>query len=374
MLLVREPLRPRAVSSPGLRVTRLLWALVPSLLFLPGSVAADPPADEPPRFVLGASLSALEPTRDRDLRDAELFYAFLTAAFREKGWGARLELRGREGLFREYFPGSFWLEEGYAFVDTPAGEVRAGKVVSVVGLADQTYGGDLFSLNGVNRNPDWGVQIVGNRPLGWHTIDWAVRWAGRNDRVAWEEEGKGVESDPAALLHDGFSGRVSYLYNKGLWTLRPGLSGGTARIVPTDGRTGYRRSDGLADVTGTLGPLSLELQVLVRSAGAPAAGESRPVAERDGLAWRGAFRFELPTVVFRYTYSEWRYTDADANERIHQPAVVWIGRKGIEATVEYAARRIRNGESVRNFNAFRLGLVVRFPFGTSPGPGRGGKG
>ena len=357
-----------------MRLFRALRAFVPGLLLLAVPARSAPPADEAPRFVLGASLSALEPTRDRDLREAELLYAFLSASYRDKGWGGRLELRGREGLFRDYFPGSVWLEEGYAFVDTPAGEVRAGKVGSVVGLADQTFGGDLFSLNGVNRNPDWGVQIVGSRPLGWHTLDWAARWAGQNDRVAWEEEGKGVESDLAAELHDGLSGRVSFLYNKGLWTLRPGLSGGTARIDPTDGRAGYRRSDAAADLTATLGPLSVEFQGLWRSADAPEAGAYRPTAENDGRAWLGAFRFELPSVIFRYSYSEWRYTGADSNERIHQPAAVWIGRKGIEATIEYAARRIRTGESVRTFNAFRLGLVVRFPFGTPSGGPRGGKG
>lgn len=344
------------------------------LVLLAAPVLSAPPEDEPPRFVLGASLSALEPTSDRDLREAELFYAFLSASFREKGFGARLEIRAREGDFRDYFPGPVWLEEGYAFVDTPAGEVRAGKVSAVIGLADQTYGGDLFSLNGVNRNPDWGVQVVGSRALGWNSLDWEARWAARNDRVAWEEEGKGVESDPDASLHDGLSGRVSFLYDKVLWKVRPGLSGGTARIVPSDGRPEYRRSDVAADVTASLGPLALEVQGLVRSVDEPAGGEYRPEAERDGRAFRGALRFELPTVVFRYTYSEWRYTNAGSNERIHQPAAVWIGRKGIEATVEYAARRIRTGDSVRTFNAFRLGLVVRFPFGASPGTGRGGKG
>lgn len=330
--------------------------------------------EDGPRFSLGASLSALEPTRDRDLREAELLYAFLTADYRVKSWGARVELRGREGLFREYFPGSFWLETGYAFVDTPAGELRVGKVGSVAGLADQTFGGDLFSLNGVQRNPEWGVQLEGSRQLGWHSLDWAARWAGQNDHVAWEEEGKGVESDPSASLRDGLSGRVSFLYNQGLWTLRPGLSGGTARIVPTDGRQEFRRSDVSPDVTATFGPMAFDFSWLFRSAGEPAPGEYRPAAERDGRAFRSGLRFELPTVVFRYTYSEWRYTGADSNERIHQPAAAWIGWKGIEATLEYSARRIRTGESVRTFNAFWFGLAVRFPFGASSAAARRGKG
>jgi hypothetical protein len=357
-----------------LRVLRPLRALVPGVFLLAASADSAPPAGEPPRFVLGASLSALEPTRDRDLREGELLYAFLTGSVREDGWGARVEVRAREGSFRSYFPGPVWLEEGYAFVETPAGEVRAGKIGSVTGLVDETFGGDLFSLNGVNRNPDWGVQVVGSRSLNWHTLDWAARWVGRNDGVAWEEEGKGIESDPSASLRDGLSGRVSFLFNKGLWTLRPGLSAGTARIVPTDGRTEYRRTDGIVDLTATLGPLSVAFQGLLRSADEPAAGAFRPVAERDGKAWLGAVRIEFPESAFRYVYSEWRYTGADSNERIHQPAAVWKGRKGIEAIVEFASRRIRTGESVRTFNAFRLGLVVRFPFETPTSGNRGGKG
>lgn len=349
--------------------------LAPLVLVLPTLHALSaPPESEAPRFVLGAALSALEPTSDRDLREAELLYAFLSASFREKGFGARVEVRAREGEFRDYFPGPVWLEEGYAFADTPAGEVRVGKVGSVIGLDDQTFGGDLFSLNGVDRNPDWGVQVAGSRALGWNSLDWAARWAVRNDRVAWEEEGKGVESDPAASLHDGLSARVSFLYDKVLWKLRPGLSGGTARIVPEDGRPAYRRNDAAADLTASFGPLSLELQGLVRSTDEPAAGEYRPEAERDGRAFRTALRFELPTVLFRYTYSEWRYTGEGSVERIHQPAAVWVGRKGIEATVEYFARRIRTRESERTFDGFRLGLVVRFPFVSSPGVRRDGKG
>lgn len=357
-----------------MRVSGPVRALVPALLLLVRPASAAPPAEAGPRFSLGASLSALEPTSERDLREAELLYAFLTASVRQDGWGARLEVRGREGRFRDYFPGSFWLEEGYAFVETPAGELRAGKVGSVVAPGDATFGGDLFSLNGVDRNPDWGVQLAGSRDLGGNELAWAARWAGQNDHVAWEEEGKGVESDPLAVLRDGLSARVSFLYDRGLWTLRPALSGGTARIVPEDGRPEYRRSDGAAGLTATFGPISMSLEALLRSADDPVPGEARPLAERSGNALRGAARVEFPDTEFRYVYSEWRYDGASANERIHQPAAVWKGRKGIEAIVEYSARRIRTGETVRSFSAFRLGLVVTFPFAPPAGTGRGGKG
>ena len=357
-----------------MRVPRPIRTLAPVLLLAAPIALAEAPAAGGPRFVLGAALSDLEPIRDRDLREGELLYAFVTASAEQKGWGARFELRAREGRFRDYFPGPVWLEEGYAWVDTPVGEVRAGKVGSVFGLEDGTFGGNLFSLNGVNRNPDWGVQVVGSRPSGWHTVEWSARWVGDNDRVAWEEEGKGVESDPSARLRDGLSGRVSFLYNGGLWTLRPGLSGATARIVPSDGRREFRRTDAAADLTATLGPISLQLQALVREAADPLPGERRPSAERDGRALQATVSVEFPGSVFRYDYTEWRHVGAASSERIHQPAAVWKGRKGIDAIVEYGARRIRDGVSVRTFNAFRLGLVVRFPLELPGSAGRGGKG
>ena len=349
-------------------------ALAPCLLLAASPLRAEAPPDEAPSFVLGAALSDWEPLRDREQRQGELLYAFLKASLTEKGFGARVELRARDGRLREYFPGSVWLEEGYAWVETPVGEVRAGKVGSVAGLADGTFGGDLFSLNGVDRNPDWGVQVEGSRPVGWHEVEWAARWVGDNDRVAWEEDGKGVESDPSARLRDGFSGRVAFLYNGGLWSVRPGVSGATARLVPSDGRAEVRRSDLSADLTAALGPLSVQLQALSRSADAPAPGEFRPLAERDGRAFRAKAEIEFPESVFRYAYSEWRYEGVRSNERIHQPAAVWKGRRGIEAIVEYSARRIRNGESVRNVDGVRFGLVVRFPFGETAGTRRGGKG
>ena len=78
---MRKPRRTRPVSSRGLRVLPALGLLLPSLL-LTSPARSSPPADEPPHFVLGASLSALEPLEERDLREAELLYAFLTAGFR----------------------------------------------------------------------------------------------------------------------------------------------------------------------------------------------------------------------------------------------------------------------------------------------------
>ena len=156
------PDRRRAVSSQRLEsIPAPLGARSEPPLLL-GALAADSasPADEPPRFVLGASLSALEPTQDRDLREAELLYAFLTASYRREGRVGRSRgpARATEGLSRPYFKGSVWVEEAYG-LDRDSGRPgpgSGGSAERVRARDDPALGGSLFSDNGVKRNPDWG--------------------------------------------------------------------------------------------------------------------------------------------------------------------------------------------------------------------------
>lgn len=325
------------------------------------ALGEEAPSAEAPRFAFRVVLSDLEPTRDRDLRKAELLYGSARAELTRNGFGARAEIRGTEGRFRAYYPGSVWLEEGYGFVATPLGELRVGKVPRAFGLEDATFSGNLFSLNGVSRNPDWGGALVGSRRFGYDELHWAIAYLGRNDHVAWEEDGRGVESDTAATLRDGLEIRASYLLYKGLVTLRPGFSAASARIVREAGAPEFRRDDLSVDGTATAGPIGLSLQGLARSG--ERAGPDNPrgrLGYDDARAWLLHFRAEFPTVLYRYTYSEWRYLGAAADERIHQPGVAWTPVKGIEATIEYIARRLRQPSGVTVSNAFRLGLALSF--------------
>ena len=306
-------------------------------------------------------LSDLEPTSDRDARKAELFYAGAAAEWKTEGFGVRAEIRGKDGRFRPYYGGDVWLEEGWALVETPLGGVRVGKLPRGFGLEDETFSGTLFSLNGVTRNPDWGASLTGEKRFGFNALGWGLWYFGQNDHVAWEEDVKGVEGDPLATLRDGLEGRVTYHYNQGLWSLRPGVSFATARIVRTGGLPEFRRTDESVDVTATFGPLAVGIQALWRQGepGPPAGVAERPGYE-DGLAGLVFFRAEFPSVIYRYSYSEWRYRETGGNERLHQPSVVWKPRKWVELTIEFDARRVRNSSGARAYNAFRFGLALLF--------------
>lgn len=322
---------------------------------------APKPAAEAPKIAFSVVLSDLEPVRDRAAtRNAELFFAALRGEWKSGRFGARAEARGKDGRFRPYYRGDVWLEEGNAFVETPAGELAVGKLPRAFGPDDETFGGNLFSRNGVTRNPDFGARLSGSARFGWNELAWSAAYLGANDRVAWEEDGRGVESDAGADLRDGLLLRVAYRIDQGIWTVRPGVSLATDRIVGAGEAPELRRNDGALDVTATIGPLALRLQGLRRD------GAATDRASFDGrLAYSSAWaalasvRLEFPTVTFHYSYSRWRYQGLGTVERQHQPSVVWSPVKRLDAVIEYSARLLRGPRGARRDDAFRFGLTLK---------------
>lgn len=349
-----------------MRPPRLALALLVPLAPVAFGDGRAPVESESPRFSFSLVLSDLEPTRERDLRKPELYWAGVAASWRKGGWGAEAEVRGRDGLFRPYYGGNIWLQKGAAVFGTGAGDLRIGKVDSVTGVVDETLGGDLFSLNGAGRNPQWGASLTGSKGFGYDTLAWALRYSGRNDHVGWEEAGRDVEGDSGARLTCGVEGRVSYVVNKGLVTFRPGLSASAARIESPAAGGSFGRTDLSVDARVTGGPLAVEMLAMNRTGSTAAAlaasgADGRPRFGYDrGRSWLFAFSAEFPTVTYRYSYSEWTYLGVDANERIHRPSVVWTPRSGISATVEFASRRLRSVAGAGIFNAFQFGLALIF--------------
>jgi hypothetical protein len=342
----------------------LTAAVAALLVAVPASQA---PADEPPkddgspsRFRFEAVLHDYEPLSDRSTRLAELYWAGVTADWARGILSAKAEVRGADGRFRTFYPGSVWLEEGWGAVKTPAGDLRVGKVVPLVGLADETFSGTLFSLNGVTRNPGWGAQLEGEARSGFRTFAWSAVWTGQNDGVSWEEGGRDVESDPGRRLRDGLALRTSYQVNQGLWSVKPALSAATARLVPIGAGDEFRRSDLAADLTATLGPLALFVEGFWRSGQACAAGAACRYGYDDARAALAGFRAEFPTVTYRYTWSRWHYVGAQTVEEIHMPGAVWTPKRWISASIEYSARSLRTLSGATTVKAFQLGLAVSF--------------
>lgn len=290
-----------------------------------------------------------------------LWYASISGSWTPAGFGARADVRGTPGGFRPYYDTDVWLQEGYAWAVTPAGDLKAGKSERAFGLADDTFSGTLFSDNGVTRNPFWGAGVTGETRIGVDSLTWVVLWEGLGEKAgSWEETGRGASSDPGTKVGDGASARVAYLVYKGLLTFRAGLSGSTLRVWHDDGRPSFRMSDAAVDLTLTAGPLALAGQFFARDGERRTPGERLYLAYDDGRAWLVSFRAEFPTVTYRIVWSQWSYLGAGASEWLLQPAVVWTPRKGIEATIEYLTRRLTEPGRRVSGDAFRLGLGFRF--------------
>ncbi len=347
---------------------RLLFLFLTSCLLLPlpgsGQTSSPRPADTP-KFSFGAVLLDYEPLSERNLRQAELFYAFFAASYEKKGWGARVEVRGRDGKFRPYFGGSVWPDHALAFVKTPAGEVQVGQIPSVLGLLDETLDGNLFSVNGWTRNPEYGAALLGEKMFNYNTLSWKVRYTGQNDHVAFEEQGRNAESDSSARVREGVETRISYRINKVLLIIEPGIGGFTNRVTGPNEETRVRRLGGTADLKVAFGPVSVAGLVLYQD-GDPAAALAFGQTGVPRLAYDrtvgGLFSFqaEFPTVIYRYSYSVMSYQGTGYSESLHQPSVVWMPRKGIEGTIEFDSRRLDTPVEGRRVNAFKFALGLRF--------------
>jgi len=352
-----------------------LWALcarrLAALAFLAAAPAAalgegETPAPTPtpsvvPKVGGGAIASGFIPVSPPDPPKADLWYAYVTGDVKAKGFGARADVRGTPGGFRPYYNTDVWLQEGFAWAQTPAGDVRAGKCQRAFGLADDTFTGTLFSDNGVTRNPSWGAGVAGETRIGYDSLTWALSWEGLGDKAgSWEEAGRGASSDPGTKVTDGATARMTYLLYKGLITLRPGLSLSSVRIEHEDGRPGFRLNDLAVDLALAVGPFALTGLYFFRDGERRLPGSLLYLAYDDGRAGLVEFRAEFPTVTYRVVWSQWSYLGAEAREWLLQPAVVWTPVKWIEATIEFLARRLTGPGRSLSEDAFRLGLGLRF--------------
>ena len=371
---VRNPLRPRAVSSRGLKVTRSLWALAfRASSSLSGSLAAEPPADEPP---------ALRPRR-------LAVGARTDAGPRPAGGGAPLRLpdghlsteelgrpcgAAREGFaLSRLFPGSVWLEEGFAFGETPAGEVRVGKVPQ----------------RRRSRRPD-----VRRRPL-------FPQWRQPEPRL-----GRPTRRKPAVRLElarlggalgraerpcrlGGGRGRASIgsvrvasqqPIGPGFLPLQQGALDRSARTVGRDGADRPdRRTERVPSKRHERRPYGHLRTALVGVPGALAvcgrAGCRRSPASRGagraGLARRLSGSSCRPSSSATPTPNG-AMSAPTRPRRIHQPAAVMDRLEGNRSHAGIRRARIRTGESVRTFNAFwsRAGRPVPVRGVPRSGPGR----
>ncbi len=113
--------KPRSRRARNITIVLRRRALALFAILAAGAMPAARGEDAPaqtesglPKFRFEAVLHDYEPVSNRHERFAEFFYGALAADWTRGDFAAKAEVRGRDGLFRPYYDGSVWLEEGWA--------------------------------------------------------------------------------------------------------------------------------------------------------------------------------------------------------------------------------------------------------------------
>lgn len=141
-------------------------------------------------------------------------YAFILkvdAATKEGTFGLHTETRIRDSKLRPFYNSNIWFQEAYAFARTNWCEVHVGKFYRKVGfLWDGSFFGNVQYFNGLKLNPEFGIELVGNKPLSKKiSLDYSLQFITNNDHVDGSLAGRDVESDTNASFKNGITFRVA---------------------------------------------------------------------------------------------------------------------------------------------------------------------
>ncbi|HQR68530.1 MAG TPA: hypothetical protein PLB02_14165, partial [Thermoanaerobaculia bacterium] len=108
--------------SPARRLALVLLAALPAAARPEGE--APPPPPIAPRVEFAAIGTGFIPLSGGEAK-AGLWYASVVGSWTPPGFGARADVRGTPDGFRPYYGTDIWLQEGYAWAATPAGNLAA---------------------------------------------------------------------------------------------------------------------------------------------------------------------------------------------------------------------------------------------------------
>jgi len=271
-------------------------------------------------------------------------YAFLLnvdAATADKGYGLHVQTRARDSKLRSYFVSDVWFQEAYVWAKTPVGDVHAGKFYRKVGvLWDDSFFGNVQYFNGLKLNPDYGMELVGSRPLApGFSLDYSAQYFANNDHVAGSLPGRDVESDPQASLRDTATARVVPTWSLGAGrSLALGLSGLAGHVERTGGPAlpSFSLSQAAGDVTLTWGPTVSYVEVLRQNGIQPALSPDLRLGYLDGTYLLAGVRWQaLPRLSLRINYSQVDYPGLRTTEVEWVPGAVVGLHDKLDLIVEY---------------------------------------
>lgn len=142
-------------------------------------------------------------------------------------------LRDDSDQLRTFYEANYWLWEAYAWVDTPAGRLKGGKVWKRFGLDwDGTWWGNAPYYDGHKLDPDYGVSLES----AWDVtssvkVNTFAQYFFHDDRVNGSLAGADAEGVKRSGERDTFVGRVVPTWTSGDLSIAAGLSGTVGRLL-----------------------------------------------------------------------------------------------------------------------------------------------
>jgi hypothetical protein len=276
----------------------------------------------------------------------EIYYANLLLDGAFGHFGFHLEPRVRDTKLRAFFPGTAWIEEGYAFATFEPVTLKVGKEYSRLGLIwDSSFYGNIQSFDGLKLDPDYGLSLEGKLGTSWGAAWWA-QFFPVDGRTNISGEGRDTISIPGAFRRNQAIARLEPFVQLGrASTLRAGISGEYLQADLPDGARNVFRVAG--DATLAIGKWNAYGEYLRQMgqtvtdfpyAGTPATATTPALPGRASSLNEYVLlgmEYTFYGLTIHYNFSYGHYSDVSVAEWIQLPGVAYAINANLSVLADY---------------------------------------
>jgi hypothetical protein len=301
----------------------------------------------------------------------EVYAAILSGDVDAPRWRLHVQVRARDQLLREFYPGTIWLQQAWAAYEIVPTErpasltLRAGKIDQVMGLIwDGSFSGNIQYFDGLKRNPFFGAEASGALRLDAITLGYTVQYMLDSDPVSGAIPGRDFATMDGFRNRDGVFGRVTAaLPEDRPLALTLGVTAAARGVAERNGRGEevFHVPHMGADAEVRAGPATAYVEWLRRGYGQLPDVLRSSLPGSEATYWLAGARVHRGAFTARYNHSRASYPALDRQDWIHQPGVGYDITSHVHALAEVNIWRFREPDGPGVF-ARSLNVVLRLGF------------
>lgn len=311
--------------------------------------------------------------RDAPPPRTEVYAAILSADVTAPRWRLYAQLRARDQLLRDFYPGTVWLQQAWAGWDVVAAasdepstlSLRAGKFDHAMGLAwDGSFSGNIQYFDALKRNPSFGLEASGMRDMAGLAVSYTLQYMLDSDAVSGAIPGRDFATMAGFRERDGVFGRVTLGLPRSLpVTATFGVSAATRGVAVRSGADEEVHHVPYAGLDAQVrrGAVTAYVEWLRRSYGGLPNELQNSIPGSAATYWLAGAQFQQGPLSLRYNHSRGRYSAIDRDDWIHQPGVGYDLNSHMQGIAELNVWRFRDPDGEGDF-ARSLNIVLRLGF------------